>query len=149
MKAEDLVGTWRLRSWRNVAGDGSAVDPLGEKPVGYIFYNRDGYMSVEISAAHRAPYHDPDPFGGTPEERSQAISTYLSYSGPFEVLPDQNTVIHHIEVCSYPNWIGDAQVRFAKRDGDLLTLSTEPTVFQGVERTGELVWERVGRSDLA
>jgi len=96
------------------------VNPLGEKPVGYIFYNHDGYMSVEIMAPHRAPYQEPDAFGGTPEERSEAISTYLSYSGPFEVLADQDTVIHHIEVCSYPNWIGNAQVRFAKLDGDLL-----------------------------
>jgi Lipocalin-like domain len=101
-------------------------------------------MSVEIMAAHRAPYHEPDAFGGTPEERSEAISTYLSYSGPFEVLPEQGTVIHHIEVCSYPNWICNAQVRFAKFDGDLLMLSTKPMTFQGVERTAELVWERVG-----
>lgn len=144
MKAEDLIGTWRLRSWKNVASDGSAVDPLGENPVGYIFYNHDGYMSVEIMAAHRVPYWEPDAFGGTPEERSEAISTYLSYSGPFEVLPDQDTVIHHIEVCSYPNWIGNAQVRFAKLDNDLLTLSTKPMTFQGVQRTAELVWERVG-----
>jgi len=45
-------------------------------------------------------------------------------------------VIHHIEVCSYPNWIGNAQVRFAKLDGNLLTLSTKPMMFQGVERHG-------------
>lgn len=144
MKAEDLVGTWRLRSWQNVASDGSAVDPFGEKPVGYLFYNHDGYMSVEIMAAHRAPYHDADPLGGTPQERSEAIRTYLSYSGPFEVLADQDAVIHHIEVCSYPNWIGNAQVRFVKLDGDVLTLSTRPMSLQGVERTAELVWERVG-----
>jgi hypothetical protein len=131
LNAEDLIGTWRLRSWKNVASDGSAVDPLGEQPVGYIFYNHDGYMSVEIMAAHRAPYHDPDAFGGTPEERSEAISTYLSYSGPYEVLSDQDTVIHHIEVCSYLNWIGNAQVRFAKREGDLLMLSTKPMTFRG------------------
>jgi hypothetical protein len=55
LKAEDLVGTLRLRSWKNVASDGSAVGPLGERPVGYIFYTHDGYMSVEIMAAHRAP----------------------------------------------------------------------------------------------
>jgi hypothetical protein len=144
LDAEDLIGTWRLRSWKNVASDGSAVDPLGEKPVGYIFYNHDGYMSVEIMARHRAPYHDPDAFGGTLEERAEAIGSYLSYCGPFEVLPDRDTVIHHIEVCSYPNWIGNAQVRFAKLEGELLTLSTKPMTFQGVERTAELVWERVG-----
>jgi hypothetical protein len=78
------------------------------------------------------------------DERSPAISTYLSYAGPFEVLTDEDTVIHHIEVCSFPNWIGDAQVRFAKRDGDLLTLSTQPMTFRGMERTAERVWDRVG-----
>jgi hypothetical protein len=46
-----------------------------------------------------------------------ATSTYLSYSGPFDVLPERDTVIHHIELCSNPNWIGNAQVRFAKLDG--------------------------------
>jgi len=56
LKAADLVGTWRLRSWKNVGSDGSEVDPLGERPVGYIFYNHDGYMSVEIMAAGRTPY---------------------------------------------------------------------------------------------
>ena len=145
MKAEDLIGTWRLRSWKNLASDGSAVDPLGERPLGYIFYNHDGYMSVEIMAEHRAPYHDTDVFGGTAAERSDAISTYLSYSGPFEVIPEQDTVIHHIEVCSYPNWIGNAQVRYAKLDRDVLVLSTKPMIFQGVERKAELVWDRVGR----
>ena len=128
-----------------MASDGSAVNPLGETPIGYIFYNHDGYMSVEIMEADRAPYRDQDAFGGTPEERSAAISTYLSYSGPFEVLPDQDTVIHHIEVCSYPNWIGNAQVRFAKLHDNLLELSTRPMTFQGVERRAELIWERVGR----
>jgi hypothetical protein len=144
MEATDLIGTWRLRSWENRASDDSVVQPLGEAPVGYIFYNHDGFMSVEIMASHRTPYHDPDAFGGTPDERSEAISTYLSYSGPFEVLADRDTVIHHIEVCSYPNWIGNAQVRFAQLDGELLTLSTKPMMFQGVERSAHLVWERVG-----
>jgi hypothetical protein len=40
--------------------------------------------------------------------------------------------------------IGNAQVRFAKLDGDLLTLSTKPMTFNGVERRAALVSERVG-----
>ena len=149
MQADDLVGTWRLRSWKNLADDGEAVDPLGECPVGYIFYNSDGYMSVEIMAPDRVPYRDADAFGGTLEERAHAISTYLSYSGPFEVLSDRDVVIHHIEVCSYPNWVGNAQVRFAKLEGDQLTLSTKPMTFHGVERSAQLVWERVGQANGA
>lgn len=77
-------------------------------------------------AAQRTPYQEPDVFGGTPEERSEAISTYVGYAGRFEVVPDEDTVVHHIEVCSYPNWIGDAQVRFAKLEGDQLTLTPSP-----------------------
>ena len=75
MTPDDLIGTWRLRTWKNVGSDGSSVEPIGENPVGYIFYNHDGFMSVEIMAAHRAPYHVPDTFGGTPEERSEAQPT--------------------------------------------------------------------------
>jgi lipocalin-like protein len=96
-------------------------------------------------AAQRTPYQESDVFGGTAEERSEAISTYLGGAGRFEVLTDEDTVVHHVEVCSYPNWIGDPQKRFAKLEGDLLTLSTNSMTLQGVERTAELVWQRVGR----
>lgn len=60
------------------------------------------------------------------------------------MLEDQDAVVHPIEVCSYPNWIGNAQVRFAKLDGNVLVLSTKPMVFQGVERRAELLWDRIG-----
>ena len=80
MKADDLIGTWRLRTWKNVAIDSSSVDALGEHPLGFIFYNHEGYMSVEIIAAHRSSYQDADVFGGTSGECSEAISTDLSYS---------------------------------------------------------------------
>ncbi|HMG25340.1 MAG TPA: lipocalin-like domain-containing protein [Acidimicrobiia bacterium] len=146
LKPDDLVGTWRLRSWKNTGSDGSVVDPLGENPVGFISYHDHGYMSVEIMAEGRTPFRDDDVLGGTPEERSAAISTYLGYAGPFEVRADEGAVVHHIEVCSFPNWVGDAQVRFAELDGDTLTLSTKPMTFQGVERTAALVWDRVGRA---
>jgi hypothetical protein len=143
LKAEDLVGTWRLRSWKNVGSDGSEVYPRGEQPVGYASIATTA-TCLEIMAEGRVPYREPDAFGGSPQERSEAISTYLSYTGPFELLADRDTVIHHIEICSYPNWIGNAQVRFARLEGDLLVLSTKPMVFQGVTRSAELVWERVG-----
>jgi hypothetical protein len=97
-------------------------------------------MSVEIIAEGRVPYQEPDAFGGTPQERSEAISRCLSYTGVFELLAHRDTVIHHIEVCSYPNWIVNAQMRFAKREGDLLVLSTKPMTFQGVKRSAQLVW---------
>jgi hypothetical protein len=35
-------------------------------------------------------------------------------------------------------------VRFVKLDGDVLTLSTDAMIFEGIESRGELVWERAG-----
>jgi hypothetical protein len=52
-------------------------------------------MSVEIMAEGRVPYQEPDAFGGTPQERSEAISRCLSYTGVFELLAHRDTVIHH------------------------------------------------------
>jgi hypothetical protein len=37
-------------------------------------------------------------------------------------------------------------VRFVKLEGDLLVLSTKPMTFQGVTRSAELAWERVGHA---
>jgi hypothetical protein len=73
VKGEDLMGMWRLRSWTNVGSDGSAVDPLGQPPVGDIFYNREGYMSVEIMAAGRVPYREPDALGAGVERTAVLI----------------------------------------------------------------------------
>ena len=51
----------------------------------------------------------------------------------------------HIEICSYPNRIGDAQVRYTKLDRGVLILTSKPAIAQGAEYQGELAWERVGR----
>ena len=51
LKRDDLIGTWRLRSWKNTGSDGSEVEPLGDNPIGYISYHDHGYMSVEIMHA--------------------------------------------------------------------------------------------------
>jgi hypothetical protein len=100
-------------------------------------------MSVAIMAAQQAAHRDPDLLGGTPEARSGAGGPYLSYSGPYELLPERAAVIHHVEVCSFPNWVGTDQVRSVKLDGDRLALRTTPTAPE--DPADEMVWERVGR----
>ena len=137
MKAEDLIGTWSLRSVEEHRQRRLVRRPLAARRSTHAANVAIGRPSRALPRRRRVRRH--------PEERSEAISTYLSYSGPFEVLADQDTVIHHIQICSFPNWIGNAQVRFANLDGNLLTLSTKPMTFQGVERSAHLVWERVGR----
>lgn len=44
---DQLVGAWKLVSYREIPVDGSApFEPLGPQPMGIIMYTPDGYMSA-------------------------------------------------------------------------------------------------------
>ncbi len=136
-----FVGTWRLRSITSRSVDGAAAYPYGPDAAGYITYTDDGFMAVSIMSAGRPAYATGDQMGGTVEEKAAAANTYLTYHGRYTVLPDR--VIHHSEICLYPNWIGADIVRFYRFDGDVLTLTAPPTLVNGAIRTNEIVWERM------
>jgi len=107
-------------------------------------YNADGYMSVTIMSSKRPKFSSGDIKGGTTEEKVAAADTYISYCGTYEI--QQDTVIHHIELSFFPNWIGVDQKRMLSIEGDRLSLSTPPISVAGVEQTHHLIWERVKAS---
>lgn len=115
--------------------------PVGKNPVGYIMYNAEGYMAVALMASNRKRFSSIDIMGGTTEEIVAAYGTYLSYCGKYAVTEDR--VIHHVEVSSYPNWIGQDQVRFYKFEGNKLILSTPFMILGGKQQRGYLIWERM------
>jgi Lipocalin-like domain len=141
MKFNPLIGTWRLISWENRDADGHISYPLGKDAVGYIIYNEDGYMFVAIMRPERAKFAAGDLLSSTTEERAHAASTYVSYCGRYEFRGE--TVIHHVELSLFPNWVGVEQERLVEVRGDRLTLSTRPMLFGGAQRTAHLIWERV------
>lgn len=142
MDKKDFIGAWKLVSFILQKTDGSVSYPYGEKPAGHIFYMADGYMAVSIMSADRPQFATQDSLDGTTAERAAAMATFLSYCGTFEV--QGNEVVHHIEVCLFPNWSGRDQRRYYQFEGRRLILRTAPQVYQGSERTAQLVWERVG-----
>jgi hypothetical protein len=97
-------------------------------------------MSVAMMSAGRPRFTDKDVKKGTNEEKTTAVDTYVSYSGRYEVQGD--TVIHHVEVCLFPNWVGNDQKRTFQVDGNRLILST-PLPGGDIQRSAHLVWERV------
>ena len=120
----DIVGTWRLQSW--VAQDqesGALVDVFGANPSGYLIYTPGGRVTVNLTAEGRKPLSG-DRFSSPVEERALAFSTAIAYSGTYTVKGD--AVTHRVEVASFPNWVGTEQVRFARIDGDTLTMKTPP-----------------------
>ncbi len=141
MTANPLIGTWRLISWENRSFDGQVSYPLGKDAVGYIMYGPDGYMFVAIMNPDRPRFAAADLLSGSPEERAQAAGSYVSYCGRYEFRGD--TVLHHVELSLFPNWVGVEQERLVEVRGNRLMLSTRPILLGGMQRTAHLIWERV------
>jgi hypothetical protein len=141
---QQLIGTWRLVSYVDRDVDsGEETHPMGERPLGYIIYTQDGFMSAQLSTRNRPRFRFNDPYAGTPEEYAEAASTYFAYCGSFHVGEFNQSLTHEMQVCLFPNWLGQRQVRLAQIDGDLLRLSTTPMNFRGSRKTASLVWQRV------
>jgi hypothetical protein len=141
LASNPFVGTWRLISSEIETGNGQRWPARSPDDTGYIMYSPDGYMSVTIGGANRAPFAAGEPSGGTQDEQAAAYASYFSYCGPYEVLADR--VIHHVEICLVPNQSGVDLIRFYRFDGNRLILHSPQAVVEGQTRVTRIVWERV------
>jgi hypothetical protein len=144
---DELIGAWKLVSLVERPVDGSAPDyPMGENPLGIIMYTHDGYMSAQLMRPDRRPFASGDWFDGTEEEYREEASTYIAYSGPFDVDEEKQTLTHSMFVSLFPNWTGQSQHRVVKIDGDVLHLSTEsPIKSSGRAVMAYMEWRRAGK----
>ncbi len=122
--------------------DGSVRFPMGKSPQGGLIYTKNGLVSVHMTRPDRKLFESGDWLGGTPSEIKSAFESYLGYYGRYTLNPDEKTVTHHIEGCTFPNWTGSQLVRNYLLDSDKLTLTTPPVLMGGGIRRGYLVWER-------
>lgn len=137
--ADKFLGTWDLVSWTIETSDGKVESPFGDDVSGQITYESNGIMSVLIMKNDRLPFRSPDPLEGSPEEVLSAWNGFIAYCGSYELNGDLNVVIHQIKISSFPNWVGQNQVRRFNFNEDLLTLSTD---FIG-SRKHKLIWNRI------
>lgn len=137
----DLVGAWDLVSW-DLALDGAPrPHGFGDDVTGLLLYLADGHMSAILSDPNRAPL-SVEPFAAAPvAERAEASRAYVSYGGTWSIRDDQ--VVHHVEFCLLPNWVGTDLVRTVAWQGPDLVLSTAPELDpKGRSVTNRLVWRR-------
>lgn len=116
---------------------------MGEAPEGLLVYSNDGTMLALMAGADRPDLATDDVTGGTEAERAEAFASFIAYGGPFEV--DGNTVVHHVEVSLFPNWVGTVQRRRWELDEAerLLTLTSPSVTIGGSTRIQRVTWERV------
>ncbi|WP_048710508.1 lipocalin-like domain-containing protein [Microvirga massiliensis] len=139
-----LIGTWKLKTFvREIAATGERYNQLGEHPDGYLGYSGDGRMYVIFTADNRVK-----PRGATPtdEERIELHRSMLAYGGTYT--RESGKVTHHIDIDWNGTRVGTDQVRFFTREGNTLTIRTEPnkSPVDGREGVGVLVFEKVTSS---
>ena len=121
---KSVVGTWRLLSWvSEEAESGKINNVFGERPNGYLIYTAGGRMSVNLSADGRKPLSG-DRFSTPAEERAQAFSTGIAYSGTYDITAEG--IMHHVEVATFQNWVGTDQFRYVVVEGDTMNVKTPP-----------------------
>jgi Lipocalin-like domain len=141
--SDRFVGTWRLVSFVGRGADGRETSTYGSKPHGVLIYDKGGRMSVQIARSDRRPFTSGDPFRASPEELKDAFEGYFGYFGRYTVHEKSGTVTHHIEGCSYPNFVGTDQLRLFTWQNDCLVLSTPPEGMGGSDVTYLVAtWER-------
>ena len=141
MNNSSLIGTYQLVSWENHHASGKRSYPMGPDAQGFISYAPDGYMFVHIMANHRKPHTLVDLFGGGIDEIKNSATTHLSYSGRFVL--QGNEVIHHVSICSFPNWVNTEQRRAFKFNKGQLLLSAHDVQLSNEKVNAHLVWQRV------
>lgn len=143
MSRDQLIGTWKLESMRTTYDSGREFFPMGEDAQGWLLYTADGYMSAFLSKSGRPAFETGEMLSADDAEKVRAWDSFFSYCGPYEVRGEE--VVHHIEGCIYPNWIGQAQARTMRLEGDRLILTTLPQKTGRGVQTSEVVWQRAVR----
>ena len=67
-------------------------------------------------------------------------NSYMAYSGSFEVDEATQTLTHHMDVSLNPTWLGQAQERFVKMDGNKVVIAA-------YINTALLTWRKFKKHD--
>jgi len=138
-----LIGAWRLVSFHARGSNGDVSYPFGKDAQGSIIYTESGRFTAQLARPGRPPFSSSDQMKGTSEEMEASYKGFISYFGQYECDRQRGVVIHRVEGSLFPNWEGQALMRYFVLSGNRLTLTTPPTSWGG---GGEIVaiveWER-------
>jgi hypothetical protein len=137
-----ISGTWRLVSYKSRTADGTVTDLYGPTPLGQLIYDTAGHMSVHLLKPGLPKCDTLDRRKCPEREARAAFDNYLGYWGRYQINAMENSVTHHIDGASVPDWVGTSQERFFKLEGARLTLTTPSMKIAGMDAIQTIVWER-------
>lgn len=145
MAENPLVGVWRLVSCDAIRPKGRRVPIYGKRPVGRLFYDAAGHMSVHIMKSSRRDPEGEVKAGDRDNVEKTARTGYQAYFSTYTVDTVRHMIFHKVLGSLLPNWTGTTQTRYYAFDEQKrLVLSTAPP---GSVPTGkpivQLVWERL------
>ena len=123
-----IHGTWTLESFELENKEGKRT-PWGRAAHGLLIYAPTGHMSVSINKVVES---DPDQ-----SDAENLFDSILFYSGTYTI--DGELIRHQVTNASNPARIGKEMLRYAKFDGNRVTLTTPEESFG----RAILVWKRV------
>jgi hypothetical protein len=136
---KELVGTWTIVSI-TLEKDGKKTDLFGPNPQGQRIIDADGHVFFVVTSGDLPKFASNNRAAGTPEENKAVVQGSIFYFGTVTVNEAEKTSITHIEVCSFPNWIGVERKSSYTINGDeLISTSSGSTVGEG---TVYVVWKR-------
>jgi hypothetical protein len=147
MPENSFVGVWRLISCDAIRKNGSVLPIYGKNPIGRLYYDAEGNMSVHIMKAGRPNFVSASKFRGTFAEMRAAYEGYEAYFSTYTVDKESGIITHHLIGGLFPNWTGSEQPRYYKVDDNRLILSTSPIGMTTIHKTiVTLVWEKLNQN---
>ncbi len=139
-----FVGVWRLISIDAIRRGGGVLPIYGKNPIGRLYYDAAGNMSVHFMRSGRPKFKSDTKFRATAHEMRAAYESYEAYFSTYEVDEERGLVHHKVLGGLFPNWTDTIQTRYYQFDGNRLILSTQPVDSKPTDKTiVTLIWERL------
>jgi hypothetical protein len=138
--AERIAGSWSLVSLEVHQGD-NRIAVFGTDPRGIQIMTPEGRFAVITTRAELPLYASNNRMQGTDEEYRVIGQGANAAYGRYTIDEAAGTITFHVEVSTFPNWEGEAQVRAFTLEGDEWRyLNPSPAVGEGLVH---VVWRRI------
>jgi len=117
---EQLVGSWTLVALTVGEGATQAL-PYGPYPKGSMMVDADGRFSITIMRSDLPKFASNNRMAGTPDENKAIVQGSLAYYGTYTIDEATHVITVKIEGSTFPNFIGDMQIRTLSFSGDEVT----------------------------